>query len=207
MLKAAFNMLIKLHSRQAQIKRLGSPDIYSPCRVCPSNYFRYLRGPEATVIRGREFIIPLDTALGQFGQTITFSSAAASGTFKIQYNGNKTSFLSYNASASQIQTALRFVPSLSQVLVSGSVATALTITFQGFQSQPLSLSVTDSTLLNSGATAVTAAVSNAYQPWTGEKIKRGDKLIDTVFGVLTVDETVEMVDLGGTPMGMRVRCD
>lgn len=105
MLRQAFNAITRIHSRAAQIKRLGSPDTFTPCRLTPSNYFRFLEGPSHTVIRGREFIIPIDSTNGLF------------------------------------------VP------------------------------------------------------------RRGDKIIDPVYGTLTIDEVIEMVDLGGAIMGLRVRSE
>lgn len=207
MLKVALNTLARLHSRPGQLKRPGSPDIYSPCRFTPSNYFRYLGGPEHTVIRGREFIIPKDTMLGQFAQTIEFEEAPASGTFKLSYNGNDTTALAFNASASAIQTALRLVTGLSQVLVTGSIASGLTVVFPGFSTIPLILVPSDyATLLDASSDAVTITSTQSYQSWT-QFIKRGDKVIHPDFGLLSVDEVVEMPDLGGATMAFRIRCE
>lgn len=38
-------------------------------------------------------------------------------------------------------------------------------------------------------------------------IKRGDKLVDSNYGSMAIDEVVEMVDLGGAVMAWRVRCE
>lgn len=207
MLKGAFNAAMALHSRAGQLKRGGSPDIYSPCRLGPSNYFRFLSGPDTTVIRGREFIIPIDSMLGQFSQLITFEEAPASGTFKLNYNSNATGNLNWNDSASTIQTALRLLPGLSNVLVTGSIAAGLTVVFAGFSTEPLIISASDTgTLEDSNTDPVTVTVTKSYQVWS-ERIRRSDKIIDSVYGILTIDEVVEMVDLGGAVMAFRCRCE
>lgn len=108
LLATAFNAMTKLHGRDAVLKRFTTPsDLTSAIRITPSNYFRNLEGPSATIIRGREFIIPV-----------------------------------------------------------ASIATPLT---------PV--------------------------------IKRGDKIVDAVFGSLAIDEITEMYDLGGEIMGYRVRVE
>lgn len=70
MLKQAFNAILRIHSRQVQLKRLGSPDLVTNCRVTPANYFRFLEGPSHTTIRGREFIIPVDSIETKFSPVI-----------------------------------------------------------------------------------------------------------------------------------------
>lgn len=207
MLKAALNTLTRIHSRPGQIRRPGNPDIYSPCRLTPASYFRFLRGPDTTTIHGREFIIPIDTMKGQFSQTISFSLVPASGTFKLVYNSNATTDLAFNISAANVQVALRLLAGLSDVLVTGNTTTGFTVVFQGFSTEPLSISATDfSTLEDSNTDAVTLTFAKTYQAWTN-RLKRADKIIDSVFGLLTIDEIVEMPDLGGAIMAMRVRCE
>lgn len=61
MLRQAFNALSRVHSRAAELKRFGTPDVTTACRITPSNYFRFLEGPSSTTIHGREFVIPLDS--------------------------------------------------------------------------------------------------------------------------------------------------
>jgi hypothetical protein len=66
--------------------------------------------------------------------------------------------------------------------------------------------VTDSTL-EDDSEAVTASTAYGYEPITSPTIKRGDKIVDALLGTLTVDEIMEMYDLGGTILGYRVRAD
>lgn len=206
MLKSALNALTRMHSREAQLRRPGSPDIYSPCRVTPANYFRFLEGPSSTTIHGREFIIPIDTMLGEFAQTVEFEKTPVSGAFKFSYNGNLSASINYDATSGAIQTALRALPGLSAAVVIGSIPQGLLVTFSGMSSQPLILIPADSTLADIDSENVTITVTQAYQAWT-RKIKKADKLLDPNYGPLTVDEVIEMPDLGGSTMAFRVRCE
>jgi len=206
MLKVAFNMLTRMHSRSAQLRRPGSIDIYSPCRITPSNYFRFLQGPEATTIHGREFIIPLDTLVGQYSKLLTFSTNPVTGVYNLTYNSNSTTDLSPASSAADIQTALRLLAGLSNVLVEGSYVLGFSIVFNGFNAEPLALTVTNSTLQDNTPAAVTTTITNGFELWD-QRIRRGDKIIDSVYGSQTIDELIEMVDVGGAVMGYRVRCE
>ena len=136
MLKAAFNMLIALHSKPATLKRLGAVDMFTPIKITPSNYFRFLRGPEYTSISGTEVIIPVSSMLGQFAQRLSFSTLPTAGTFKIKYGAEETSELEYNSTEVQIQTALRLLTGLSNVEVSGNFISGFFITFVGFSAAP-----------------------------------------------------------------------
>lgn len=71
MLRTAFNLLARLHSREATLKRYGATDVdnqESIIRILPSrdNYFHDLPGPSQTVIRVREMIIPVDSIQSPF---------------------------------------------------------------------------------------------------------------------------------------------
>lgn len=70
MLREAFNSLAYFHSRAATLKRLGSPDVTTPIRITPSNYFRNQEGPSQTIVEGREFIVPLDTIETKFNPIV-----------------------------------------------------------------------------------------------------------------------------------------
>lgn len=204
MLKQALNALTALHSRPATLKRLGEPDMFSPCRITPSNYFRFLRGPEYTTVKGVEFIIPLDTMTGQFAQLLSFSGIPDEGTFKIKFGSNTTADLPFNTTAVDIQAALRLFSPLSNVIVTGSFLTGFLILFAGFSTAPALGEVVGSSLKESDA-AVTASWRNSPQPWS-VRIKKGDRILDGS-RVVAVDEIIEMHDFGAQIMAYRVRCD
>lgn len=91
--------------------------------------FQYQNKPRAydTILATATPIVMSQTSV----QTISFSPAPTSGTFVLSYDENNTSALNWNDSASTIQTALRLVPALSTITVTGSIAAGLTVTFTG----------------------------------------------------------------------------
>ena len=201
MLREAFNMLTRLHSRPAYLKRLGSPTLYSPIRITPSNYFRFLEGPSSIVIRGREFVIPVDSIKGSETQLISFSTVPTSGGFTLTYGAETTAVISYDDLAADVQTALRALTGLESVTVTGNFSSGFVVAFIGVQSPSLLVYALDASPLN-------ATISIAE--YDGEQwetvIKRGDKIVDSL-GHLAIDEIIEMVDIGGSVMGYRVRTE
>lgn len=207
MIRNAFNALTKLHSRDAQLRRPGSPDSYSPCRITPSNYFQFKAGPEFTDIHAREFVIPVDSLLGDFSQEILFVAAPASGTFALTYGVNTTTDIAWDATASDVQAALRLLAGLTNVVVTGTIAAGLYVRFVGFQTAPsLLLPANTGTLEDSSADPVTVSVGHTYQTWN-TLLKRGDKILDSVYTSQTVRDIIEIPDLGGGIMGFRCRCE
>lgn len=204
MLKKALNAMTALHSRPGTIKRLGTPDIFSPCRLTPSNYFRFLRGPEYTTVKGVEFVIPLDSLTGQFGQLLQFDKIPNAGSFKIKFGVNTTDPLSFDATAADIQVELRKFAPLVNAVVTGSFLPGFRIIFVGFKEKPELGQVVDSTLEETGE-IVTGSWTNITTPWA-EPIKKGDRILDGQ-RLWTVDEVIEMHDLGAQVMAYRVRCD
>lgn len=82
----------------------------------------------------------------QFQQLVTFSAVPTAGSFKLAYNGNSSALIAFNASVSTIQTTLRAVTGLSNVIVTGSFAAGLTVLFPTATSVPLSLTSNTNTL-------------------------------------------------------------
>lgn len=204
MLRAALNFLTGLHSRVGTLKRYGSPDIFSPCRITPSNYFRNLRGPEYTTIKGSEFIIPVDTMLGHYSQRLSFNEVPESGTFKLKFGSNTTDFLQFDSTADDIQTELRLIVALANVVVTGDFSVGFSIVFEGFENFPALGQVLNNTLVGA-ADPVTEAWAQTTTPWI-DLIKKGDVIIDGN-KQYTIDEIIEMHDLGAIVMGYRVRAD
>jgi hypothetical protein len=103
----------------------------------------------ATIISNTQFSVSLPTATtGNYTktvaayQTVAFSVAPTSGTFKLRYNGTDTASINWNASAATIQTALRAISGLSTVVVTGTISSKLlTITFDGVATPVTALSV------------------------------------------------------------------
>lgn len=73
-------------------------------------------------------------------QKIFFSSVPDSGQFKINFNGQVTAFIAYNASTAAIESALEALSNLTDVVVTGDFTNGFTVTFQGVDggiNQPL----------------------------------------------------------------------
>lgn len=82
-------------------------------------------------------------------QVITFSVAPTSGSFTLSYDENPSSAINWNDSNSTIQTKLRLIAGLEDVLVTGSISgLSLTVTFEGVFPPALILVLDSSTLLN-----------------------------------------------------------
>ncbi len=208
MLRMAFNALTSLHGRVAQLRRPTTVDMYSPCKIAPSNYFRFAAGPEYTDIHGREFVIAVDSLKGQFSQIVSFDALPTVGDFKLDYNGNLTSALAFNVNAASVQTALRLLAGLADVTVSGSIAAGFTVVFPGFSVQPVLILPADhATLLDTDLEAVEITVAHSFSTWAAPIIRPGDTIIDAVHGEMTIKEIIEMPDIGGSIMGFRIRCE
>lgn len=138
-----------------------------------------------------------DTANVTEVQTITFSAAPASGTFKLSYDGNETTALNYDDTNSEIQTALRLLSGLGSVVVTGSIATALVVTFTGVTGAAELLEITDNSLQTSdpfnvtGTVVVTTPGSTASTETLATAITRTKDLVQ-YFGIMTAEITSEV---------------
>ncbi|RYF52447.1 MAG: hypothetical protein EOO38_00110 [Cytophagaceae bacterium] len=68
---------------------------------------------------------------GAAQQVLMFSQTPSKGSYQLAYQGTPTASLAYNASASQLQTALGALPGLASVLVTGSNVFGFVIDFNG----------------------------------------------------------------------------
>lgn len=208
MIRQAFNTLTRLHSRPAYLKRFGTPDIYTPCRITPSNYFRFLEGPGSSTIHGREFLIPYDSLLGHHTQLITFSATPDEGNFILTYDSVDTVDITSAATSDDVQTALRGIEGLESVTVEGDFEAGFIVTFIGVQNPVLLIAeVSTPPLVDEDEEEIEfTIVQSTYVPWA-TRLLRGDKILDTVFGNIAIDEVIEVPDIGGAIMGYRVRVE
>ena len=118
-------------------------------------------------------------------QTVTHVSGADGGTFRLKFDGFRTSALAWNVSAADMQTALEALPSIGSgnVSVSGSAGGPYTVTFQaGMGKKALDLMTVDDNLVTDGGVAHGAPViaeSVAGVTATGLGMGVGALLIDT----------------------------
>ena len=66
MLDQAFNILLSRHSRVATLKRLGTTEQITTCRIAPSNFVSNAEGPADVTIKGREFVISKESIAAPF---------------------------------------------------------------------------------------------------------------------------------------------
>lgn len=201
-LKTAFNRMTYLHSRPATLKRPGTPDIFSPVRISPSNFFRFLAGPQQVTIRGREFVLPVDTMIGHATQLVSFNGVPVMGEFHLDYDGDSTAAIAFDDDNLDVQTALRAITGLSAITVTGNFTDGFLVTFIGVDSPVLLVGVQEPSPLDADI-EIDFSDSVLWSPI----IKRGDRIIDEVYGHMTIDEIIEMPDIGGAIMGYRCRCE
>ncbi len=80
----------------------------------------------------RTFTDVTPVIMPQQGQeSLLFSPAPTSGTFVLSYAGVNTAAINWDDTAAQVQTKLRAIPALESVVVTGSIATSLTVDFFG----------------------------------------------------------------------------
>lgn len=96
-------------------------------------------------------------------QVFTLSGTAASGNFKVNYNGNLSANIAWNDSIGTIQTKVQSVTGLGLCTVTGSIA-SLTLTFNlSLISSVLGLIyVSNNTLMTAGSAAITFAYNENY---------------------------------------------
>lgn len=126
-------------------------------------------------------------------QNLVFSGVAASGTFVFNYNANASAAINWNDTASQIQTKIRAMPGLSDVLVTGSIASeTLSVQFGGVYGALSLATITSDTLQTAGSASITITVSTATAGETiGAAVTRTKDLVQ-YFGLM-VDQSLTII--------------
>ena len=202
MLDQAFNLLLNFRGKLGTLKRLGSPDLYSPARIADSNYSRLLSGPENTTIKGIEFVLSAQSFLGSNTVEAEFFAEPTDGTFTITVNGFTSDDLDFAITPEDLQLAVRALDaSLVTVVVGGTELENFTLKFYGIKAKPTVSFNTD----DLDTTILAAAL---YEPWPDPIPKRGDRIIDEKHGrTYSILEVIEMSEAGGNVIGYRLRCD
>lgn len=110
-------------------------------------------GPLASIVEKVRALTGVTAAIGFENlneaalQIVSFNLAPISGSWELVVNGTPTSAIPYNATAAQVQTAIRGVSGFTATNVTGSIAAGFTVDFNGsLGGQPLPLmSVTNNT--------------------------------------------------------------
>lgn len=93
-------------------------------------------------------------------QTLTFSAVPTAGQWKINFNGQETGLLAFNANAAAVQAAIALLPFASGVLVTGNYSIGFNVHFagvSGLQSWPMIVIASNTLVIVS--TPVTIAVT------------------------------------------------
>lgn len=99
--------------------------------------------------------------LGHATDHLVFNAVAASGTFKVTFSGTDSAAINWNDTAAQIQTKLRAVSGLEQVVVTGSIASqTVTVELAGVYGATPTLTISNNTLATGGSSAVGITVTN-----------------------------------------------
>lgn len=96
-------------------------------------------------------------------QVLTLSGIAASGTFKVNYNGNESAAISWNDNIATIQSKVQAVTGLATALVTGSIASqTLTFNLTAIANVLALIYVTSNSLQTVAPAAITFAYNEGY---------------------------------------------
>ncbi len=99
--------------------------------------------------------------------SIGFSGTAASGSFTLAFGGNATSSIAYNATLATITADIIAVTGMTNVSVTGSIASGLVITQPGVLGPILTCTVTANSLQTAGSVAITVTPTVTNTGWSG----------------------------------------
>jgi hypothetical protein len=106
-------------------------------------------------------------------QFLTLSGVAASGTFKISYNGNDSAAINWNDSIGTIETKVQAITGLEDAIVVGSIASqSLSFSLVNIGDVLSLLTVVDNTLQTSAPAAITFSYDAGYQSLFSPTSKR-----------------------------------
>ena len=99
--------------------------------------------------------------------SIGFSGTAASGNFTLAFGGNATSSIAWNATLATITADIIAVTGMTNISVTGSIASGITITQPGVLGSILACTVTANTLATSGSVNITVTPTVTNAGWSG----------------------------------------
>ncbi len=157
----------------------------------------FSQAPNILAGNGYLAIIPfVDTAAVTEVQKITFPTIPASGAWKLKYGLLTTGSLAFDATAADVQTALRLLSGLGTVTVTGDYTLGMTVTFVGVTGDATLLVITEDSLQDSTPENVSPVVSvlvpgtTASTETLAAAVTRTQDLIQ-YFGVMAAELTSE----------------
>ncbi len=113
-------------------------------------------------------------------QILTLSGIAASGVFKINYNGVASANINWNDAIGTIQTKVQAVTGLGAVTVTGSIASqTLTFNLTSIDNVLSLLTVTNNTLATVAPAAITFSYNEGYVPLLNVPTKRSQFVVSS----------------------------
>lgn len=141
----------------------------------------FSQNPNILLNQGQLIVILQEVAT----QTLTFSGIPASGATEFTWGGNSTVEESAPFTASSIQAALRTLPGLSEVTVTGSGTTYAVVMNGVYGATPSLFTLTSNTLETAGSSAVTLSTAvNSGGETIGAAITRTQGVVQ-YFGALS----------------------
>lgn len=140
--------------------------------------------PNILANNGYLVIIPLLVEI----QTLNFSGIAASGDFKINFDGDVTAQIDWDDTAAEIQAKVRTLTGLEKAIVTGSIASqSVVITMYGYYGEAAIVTITDNDLMTSAPAAVNITpVETRDGEKLSEAITRSEELVE-YFGIMAND--------------------
>lgn len=131
-------------------------------------------------------------------QTFTLSALAASGTFVFNYGGHASAAINWNDNIATIQGKIQAIPGLSEVLVTGSIASELlTVQYAGVYGNIALATISANSLQTGGSVAITFVIATSVTGQTWANAINATQGVVQYFGVMVTDT---LASIGQTDM-------
>lgn len=137
------------------------------------------------------FLTGFNLSTRQEIQQVSFSTTPTSGNFTLVYQGEATASLAFNATNTAVQTALRGIIGLGNVVVTGSVTsgTGLTLTFPITDGNVAQITVGANTLSSGVAVTVTSTTTQDGVAVTSGSVNGGHVVVTSTSTSVTFNTT------------------
>lgn len=151
---------------------------------------------QPNILAGGGYLVVI--AMAQEVQTISFDATPDDGSFVFTYDGDNSTSIAYDATAAEVQTAIRTIEGLENVLVTGSIddTTGLTVDFEGVEGDIALATITSNTLEASATPVVVTVAESEGGETLDEAITRTEDLVE-YFGLMAtyILEEAELLDV------------
>lgn len=139
--------------------------------------------PNILANNGYLVVIPV----GVETQSVAFDGVAASGVFRLNFDGDQTADINWNDITSVIQTKVRTLTGLEEAVVTGSIAAGFSVAMKGLYGDVPVMTVSNNTLQTAGLVAINVTVTEVTAGETiAEAVTRTEGLVQ-YFGLMGTD--------------------